>query len=407
MTYYRNPKTKTYEADIRVQGMPRLRLNLRTPKKDEAAARYTAVRTLVREKQTALLDDLRAGRVTVEQVAKAARNREAPESLAPKAPWPTVDEAITAYVGWLGGNPNKAAKTRANARTHLVRFAAFTHEGQRIGAVRLDRVTVDLAMAYQQHELAQGTPANSLTSYIKRVRALWRWHIRQEATAAREQGRAVRALHVPLDPDAMFRRTTHRDVWLTEADAARVMARTPDALQALVALGLLAGLRVGEALTLRPVFDVDLANGLLIVQAHPDGWQPKGKKRREVPILGELRPVLERHLATYASDARLFPAILDPAKPRAQQQVTADLKVIVEAAGLPYGQRTPRGITFHSFRHTFASWLVMRGVDLYTVSQLLGNSLAECERTYAHLSPDHRRRAVEKLAGVLNLAVAA
>jgi integrase len=407
VSYYVDPATKVYKADIRVRGVPRLRVSLRTKRKDEAATRYAAVLGLVRAKHTALLDDLRGGRLTVEQVAKAARNREAPETLAPQAPWPTVDDAVALYVAWLGANPNKQAKTKANARTHLVRFAAFMHEGQRMGDVRLDRVTVAMTTAYQRHELDAGTPPNSLTSYMGRVRALFRWHIRQEATQAREQGRQARALHVPLDTDVLFRGTTRRDVWLTEGEAARILARTPEALTALVTLGLLAGLRVGEALALRPGFDVDLANGLLIIQPHPDGWRPKTGKRREVPIAADLRPVLERHLATYASAERLFPATLDPTRARLAKFVSDDLKTIVEGAGLPYGQKTPRGVTFHTFRHTFASWLVMRGVDLYTVAQLLGNRLAEVEQTYAHLSPDHRRRAVEKLAGALNLGAAA
>lgn len=53
--------------------------------------------------------------------------------------------------------------------------------------------------------------------------------------------------------------------------------------------------------------------------------------------------------------------------------------------------------TWHGNRHTFASRLVMAGVDLRTVQQPGGwQSLAMVQR-YAHLAPDHLRAAVERL----------
>ncbi len=52
---------------------------------------------------------------------------------------------------------------------------------------------------------------------------------------------------------------------------------------------------------------------------------------------------------------------------------------------------------WHDLRHTFASRLVMKGVDLYTVQILLGHKTPEMVQRYAHLSPGHLRQAVEKL----------
>jgi site-specific recombinase XerD len=44
--------------------------------------------------------------------------------------------------------------------------------------------------------------------------------------------------------------------------------------------------------------------------------------------------------------------------------------------------------TAHSLRHTFASHLVMQGVDLYTVSKLLGHASVKMTERYAHLRPE-------------------
>jgi integrase len=52
---------------------------------------------------------------------------------------------------------------------------------------------------------------------------------------------------------------------------------------------------------------------------------------------------------------------------------------------------------FHDLRHTFASWLIMRGVALATLSNLLGHTSPTMTLRYAHLSPKHLTSAVRVL----------
>ena len=55
------------------------------------------------------------------------------------------------------------------------------------------------------------------------------------------------------------------------------------------------------------------------------------------------------------------------------------------------------GVTWHTLRHTFASRLVMAGVDLKTVQELMGHKTIAMTARYAHLSPGHKLSALERL----------
>lgn len=52
---------------------------------------------------------------------------------------------------------------------------------------------------------------------------------------------------------------------------------------------------------------------------------------------------------------------------------------------------------YEATRHTFASRLVMAGVDLRTVADLMGHSTIQMTMRYAHLAPQHQLEAVERL----------
>ena len=56
------------------------------------------------------------------------------------------------------------------------------------------------------------------------------------------------------------------------------------------------------------------------------------------------------------------------------------------------------GVTPHTLRHTFASRLAMAGVDVRTIQELGGWKELEMLQRYAHLSPNHKSEAVEKIA---------
>jgi len=72
-------------------------------------------------------------------------------------------------------------------------------------------------------------------------------------------------------------------------------------------------------------------------------------------------------------------------------RLTTDFAEARDRAGLP------KSITFHSLRHTFASWLVAIGADIKTVQELVGHSSMESTQLYIHTFNSAKVSAIDKL----------
>ena len=167
-----------------------------------------------------------------------------------------------------------------------------------------------------------------------------------------------------------------------EEEAKLLAAATAPGLRAIILAGLYAGLRIeSEALTLAPA-DVDLRTGLLTVQS---AYAKSGKTRR-VPMNASLRAALAP-LKAQATGSTLFTSRAGTP----YRSIRTAFATACRGAGL-------KNVTPHVLRHTFASRLVMAGVDLRTVQELGGWSSLELVQRYAHLSPGHKADAVERIS---------
>jgi len=420
MTLVLNPTTGNWEADFKDRVAGRLHVSLRTKIKRIAIPRHAALEQFLREGDLDLIRRLRERRIRIEAIERCARDRVPFATLRGTTErWPTVNDAAAAYLRWLAGNQNTADGTEEAARYQLQRFREFARvrvEGGpqvAMGTLRLDDVTTEDITDFQTYlntVANDGKPyaINTQTPTVGRVATLYAWMIEEEERRAIPEKRAPRVLHSPVDPRTQPRGHTARQRWLTQEEAARVLAATPDQYLFPVAVGLLAGLRVGEMLHLRPA-DVDLDACVLAVQrkewtagATARKWKPKTKRSaRKVPLNADLLALLERHLARYASPHWLVPSFADRAQPLREATLVQAFRRIVEDAELVYGRESPDGVSYHTLRHTFASWLVMADENLLTVAKLLGNTLAMVEDTYGHLAPEHRKRAVGRLNGMV------
>ena len=139
---------------------------------------------------------------------------------------------------------------------------------------------------------------------------------------------------------------------------------------------------------------VDFETG--VIHLALPGLKQTKKRRASVPISAALRPVLERAYAE--RDGNL---VLDHGG-----DVWAAVQSVVRRAGLaPAVARTTgqsakaTGISPHVFRHTAATHMARRGVPLWLIAKVLGNSLAVVERSYAKHAPDDLRGAVDMISG--------
>lgn len=171
-----------------------------------------------------------------------------------------------------------------------------------------------------------------------------------------------------------------RVVFHTTEEIEKILAACPSKeWQLVVLLGSDAGLRRGEIAQLRWT-DVDFNNGQIYVAPN------KTVNHRYVPMTDTLRELLEKANKCPKSEF-VINIGLDKGKNRnSKDYLTSYYKKIANEAKVHS--------FLHKLRHTFASHLVQNGIDLYSVSKLLGHSSIKMTEIYAHLVPDVLKRAV-------------
>jgi integrase len=158
-----------------------------------------------------------------------------------------------------------------------------------------------------------------------------------------------------------------------------------DHLHPFVLLLLHTGIRRGEAFELRWQ-DVDLARAMLTIR----GETAKSGQSRVIPLNTTAAGALQAWRAQRPADTGADRVFASAVSGEALTTIKTGWMAVLKAANVT-------GFRLHDCRHHFASQLVMRGVDLVTVSRLLGHSDVRMTMRYSHLAPDHLAAAVAKL----------
>jgi integrase len=202
-------------------------------------------------------------------------------------------------------------------------------------------------------------------------------------------------------------RTAARERWLTRSEAARLLwaawrARqnvrgkgTQRAVGRHVARFILVGLYTGTrssaicGAAFMPTIGrghVDLERGVFYRRA----IGRRQTKKRQPPV--KLPPRLLAHLRRWHCIGLSRNSVIEwngvPV-----DSVRKGFAAAVKAAGLGVD------VTPHILRHTCATWLMQKGVDLWDAAGFLGMTVQQLEATYGHHHPDFQREASEALGG--------
>ena len=238
----------------------------------------------------------------------------------------------------------------------------------------------------------------------KKLSEITPWHIEQYKKARKEAGLAPSTINADLGclnallhkaqiwgkllvhPGKEVKRLKdfqHKTRFLSEDEEARLLAVCTPSLQRIVQAGLLTGFRRQELTSLRPE-DVDLERETVTVEA----CYAKNGESRTLPLSPRLKAVFQEALAARGTAAAVF--VTRRGNPWTPGQFCHAFRRACLRATV--GNLGP-----HVLRHTFASRLVMSGIDLKTVQELLGHKNILMTMRYAHLSAHHKRQAMEAM----------
>lgn len=187
----------------------------------------------------------------------------------------------------------------------------------------------------------------------------------------------------PVREVKLYKENNQRLRFLEKEEIGRLLSNCDGYMRPLVTVALNTGMRLGELKQLK-WRDIDYKRETIYLRTSKNG------EAREIPM------------NEYVKNA-FIQALKHPDSPyvfcKADGSPLGDIRKTFWTALRKSGIKE---FHFHDLRHTFASHLVMSGHDLNTVRELLGHKTIQMTLRYAHLSPKHKKQAVDNLGKVLD-----
>lgn len=326
-----------------------------------------------------LARDIRNARI------KAIRHGEELPKQKTKAP--TFKALAEKYLKWAAENHNRhGIEAKSRYENHLA---------QRFDAKRLDAISPFDLERLKAEMLKDGMAPKTVSHCLALVRAMFNRAIDWELYAGVNP---VRKVKMPTVQNA-------RDRFLTVEEADRLLKELkrnprfkgqyralPDPkLHDITLLSLHTGARASEIFNLRGA-DVNLSTGLIALR------DTKNTETRYAPMTTAVKAMLKRRMPDDPSMPLFTDADGEPIK-----EVSNAFERVVERLGFNTGVEDPRQrVVFHTCRHTFASWLAIQGTPLHTIARLMGHKSIAMSERYSHLSPEHKRDAVNGIEAAIN-----
>ncbi len=184
----------------------------------------------------------------------------------------------------------------------------------------------------------------------------------------------------PMKSVKFFQEPEGRLRFLEKDEITKLIDNCDKTLRPIVVLALHTGMRRGEIFNLQWQ-DIDFKRNIITL------LDTKNGKPRKVPM-NQLVVTALKEIAKNTNSTYIF-CYEDGQRIR---DVRKSFLTSLRKSGI-------KDFHFHDLRHTFASQLVMAGVDLNTVRELLGHKDITMTLRYSHLAQSHKQRAVDMLVG--------
>ncbi|ACA59062.1 tyrosine-type recombinase/integrase [Candidatus Desulforudis audaxviator] len=290
-----------------------------------------------------------------------------------------LQEVIREFLRYLRAEKDASPETLAAYRSDLRPLEDFLFR-ERIAPELANLTTPVLRRYFIWLQEERKLKAASLRRKIHCFRSFFRYLAEQEYIP----GDPMRKIRPPKEPDRV-------PIYLKEEELKWLLTAPghlggPYHLRDKLILHLLAycGLRRSELLRL-DWDDVDLGAGTLRVRG-------KGKRERLIPLIPELQQILWEYLQTRLPLENRALFLGREGGRMNKDALTRLFKRYVRMAGLD-----PAVITPHKLRHSFATLLLEKGTDVFTIQELMGHADLASTRIYAHCSSKRLREAVERI----------
>lgn len=161
------------------------------------------------------------------------------------------------------------------------------------------------------------------------------------------------------------------------------------------------GLRLGEVCALR-VSDIDFQNGTVSIERAVQRVRQNGKTKliiqtpkseksvRVIPLPNDMMAYLKKAVSGLSQNTYILTGRTDkPMEPRTYQYY---FESVLRRCGI-------RKRSYHTLRHTYATRCIENGIDIKSVSEMLGHAdITTTLRLYVHPSMDSKRQAVQKIS---------
>lgn len=193
-----------------------------------------------------------------------------------------------------------------------------------------------------------------------------------------------------------------KDLWLKPAEVDCILEQAEPWMRPFIVLAAHTGMREAELCRLKWA-DLEHSPGWIRV-----GHEQKNHRVRFIPANSTVQEVIDSQPRRLGPEGQIPFILLNASRGEpftrwsvchAFKRAARQAAKVLAKAGRPESAERVEAATFHTLRHTFASWAIQQGIPIAEVQQYLGHATDHMTRRYAHLvhADGKRRSALEAL----------